>query len=119
MRNRFATSLILLVIIISSCWNTNNKKLTISEEKLVKVFYDLHAAQNIVNQSNKSTRDSLTELYTQQIFKIHQVSKEEFEKNIEVLQSSPNEFKEFYKKLETYGDTLMQHTDKKEKFKMK
>jgi len=91
---------------LSSC-KKERPSLTIGEDKLVKIFYDLHTANYIIKKAPVDMRDSLASEYTQQIFANHNTTKEEFEKNLELLQKHPEFYVSFYKKLEGYSDSLM------------
>ena len=82
--------------------------LTVSEDKMIKIFYDLHTANYIIKKAPVDTRDSLAQQYTDQIFANHNVTKDEFEKNLKLLQKYPEYFSSFYKKLQVYSDSLMQ-----------
>ena len=93
------------IFILFSCNNTKSE-LTIPEDKLLKVFFDIYAADHIINEAPKDTRDSLKKLYTTQIFNIHQISKSEFEANLSQLKNAPKKFKKFYDKLDKYGEKL-------------
>jgi len=96
-----------LILISSSIACTDSKvKLTIPEDKLIKVFFDLYAADNAIKESPKEKRDSLKEEYTKQIFQIHHINQNEFEKNLNQLQKNPERFKKFYDKLDKYVEEL-------------
>ena len=96
--------------LLSSLFSCQNKKdkLTIPEKKLIKVFFDIHSAEYIINRAPANEKDSLSEMYMSQIFRIHKITKKEFEKNISILRSHPENFKNFYEKLNSYGDTLLE-----------
>jgi len=104
-----------IMSIMSGCEN-DKPHLTVPEDKMIKIFYDLHTANYIVKKAPVDIRDSLSREYTGQIFENHNVSKEEFEKNLKILEKHPDYFVSFYKKLEKYSDSLMQkiHNQKPE-----
>lgn len=94
-------------MMFSSC-SKNKNKLTIPEDKLIQIFFDIHAAENIVSRAAKEEKDSLSKLYTQQIFDIHKIDKKEFEKNLNILKRNPENFKKFYEKLDKYGTKTLE-----------
>jgi hypothetical protein len=99
--------LLAIIFFLVSCGNDKAES-TIPKDKLIKIFFDLHAAENIINRASANERDSLTMLYRDQIFKIYNVDKKEFEKKLKALQSNPEEFKNFYTELNKYGDQLLE-----------
>ena len=110
MKNRYlyiSISFIFLIGFTSSCMN-KEKNLTISEDKLIQIFFDIHAAENIISRASKETKDSLSIVYTQQIFDIYKIEKNEFEKNLNILKSNPEKFKSFYDKLDKYGNKTLE-----------
>lgn len=100
------TKIVLFTILALFSCNNTDTKLTIPEDKLLKVFYDIYAADYVIKEAPKDTRDSLKEVYTNQIFKIHDISKSEFEANLSQLKNNPQRFKKFYDKLDKYGEKL-------------
>jgi len=99
-------SLYFLIILFVSACSGNDGQLTIPEDKLIKVFFDLYAADQAVKEAPKEQRDSLKEVYTKQVFQIHHVSQQQFKQNLNQLQKNPERFKKFYDKLDKYGDEM-------------
>ena len=113
--------LIILLLLFSntlfiSC-KKENPKLTIPEEKLIQIFFDIHSAEYIVNRASSDDKDSLTNVYMNQIFTIYKIDKIEFEKNLKLLQDNPDYFKKFYEKLDDYGEKMMDEQKEKTKDK--
>ncbi len=104
---------ILFYFVIFSCSNKESK-LTIPEDKMLKVLFDLYVADNAIKEAPKDIRDSLKSLYTEQIFSIHKLSDEEFEQNLSNLQKYPQKFKKFYDKLDKYAEDLSKEKISKE-----
>ncbi len=96
-----------LIVFLSSCGN-KKVELTIPEDKLIKIFFDLHSAEYIINRASVNEKDSLVIIYRDQIFKLHNVDKREFEKNLKIIQANPQYFKDFYEKVNKYGDKLLE-----------
>lgn len=110
-------SVFILIIFSFSC-SKKKPQLTIDEEKLIQVFFDMHAADYIINRAPTNEKDSLSNVYQDQIFKIHHIDRNEFQENLKILESHPRYFKEFYEKLNIYADSLLKHHNiqtKKEK----
>ncbi len=94
------------LILLLSC-RRDNTKLTISEDKFIKIVFDIYAADNAIKEAPKEKRDSLNQLYTKQIFQIYNISQKEFEKNLNKLKNNPEKFKKFYDKLDKYAEELV------------
>ena len=78
---------------------------------MVKILVDIHIGEAASLQADISQRDSLKELYYDQIFEIHKVSKEVYEEDIELLKRDA-------KKLTTiYDKVIEQLKEKKAKVK--
>ena len=112
MRNRknilFSIKFIIIILLFFISCKKEKPALTIPEDKLIKVFHDLHTAKYIINKAPVDIKDSLTQVYTAQIFTNHKVDKREFEKNLQLLQKYPKYYSRFYDKLNHYSDSLMQ-----------
>ena len=106
-KNIFYIFLLFSIVFLSSC-GKKKVELTIPEDKLIKIFFDLHAAENIISRASANEKDSLSIAYRDQIFKLYNVDKKEFEKNLKSLQSHPGYFKDFYEKVNKYGDKLLE-----------
>lgn len=86
--------------------NINNEQTIIPEDKLKKIFFDFHVAEYIVNRAPSVAKDSLQALYSEQIFKIHKVKKEDFLHDAKLIEKNPERFQKFYEEVENYGTEL-------------
>jgi len=109
MNNKILSTILFIIFLFNYSCENNKKELTIKEDKLVKIFFDLYAAQSIINKSPEEIKDSLKVVYTGQIFKIHSISKSEFENNVDILQNDPKKYKAFYNKLDKFGEGIMKN----------
>jgi hypothetical protein len=91
----------------------------IPEEKLKAVIFDFHSAEYIINRAPSDLKDSLRQVYQFQIFKIHEVEKQDFMHDLEILQDNPNEFFKFYEEVEKYGLDLKSRTLSELKYDVK
>jgi hypothetical protein len=92
--------------------NINNEKTIIPEDKLKEIFYDFHVAEYIVNRAPSVAKDSLKELYSEQIFKIHEVKKEDFLHDAKLIEKNPERFQKFYEEVENYGKEMKKNNSK-------
>ena len=104
--------LILLILFVLSC-KPKDDKLILSEEVLQKVVFDIHTAEFIINRTPADLKDSLNEKYLNQIMEIHQISKEDFLHDMEILKNDPERLKEFYEKTQKASEDMI--SDEKDK----
>ncbi len=68
-------------------------------EKLVEMLVDAHLIEAALLGFSDLQKDSLTAIYYQQIYEIHEVSKDSFEAEMNYLKSHPDYFGEIYEKV--------------------
>ena len=94
----FRNLLLLCLFLIFSC-QSETEKLELSEEKLVPVLADVHIIEGALLSVFPSQKDSLRELYYQQVFEIHGISEKSFEHDIELLKMNPKLMDQVYEKV--------------------
>lgn len=84
--------------------------LLLEEEKMVDVIKDIHIAEAAMQNLVDLTKDSIGEIYYQQVFEIHQVDKADFDSSMSILRKDPERLGFIYDKvlveLEEINDTL-------------
>jgi hypothetical protein len=86
--NRFIIGL--LIMGFTSCdKSSDDKSLTISEEKMVDIMMDLRIMENQIKKHHVLDRDSVTAYYKDLFFQIHDIDSASLTANIKVLQSDP------------------------------
>lgn len=73
--------------------------MTVAEEKLIEVLVDIHIAEAALQPVYEANKDSLANLYYDQIFEIHDFDRETFFKNIAILRKHPELTRDIYKKV--------------------
>jgi Domain of unknown function (DUF4296) len=58
---------------------------TISDETIAKIMLDISLAEAGTHTLTGYPKDSLSQIYYEQVFKINKISKEEYEKNIRIV----------------------------------
>lgn len=96
--NKLKIILFYFVFLILSC-GTKTEELPINEEKMVNIFMDVHVAEAVLQSLTMELKDSMAEVYYQQIYEIHQISKEDFEKTIHLLRENPLRLERLYSKV--------------------
>lgn len=81
-RNLFLT--VICAIAVSACREVPEQP-TLSDATLTRIMADLHVAEAATTGLGGYEKDSLTHVYFQQVFEIHGVSKEAYEKNIRLI----------------------------------
>ncbi|MFZ1496425.1 MAG: DUF4296 domain-containing protein [Saprospiraceae bacterium] len=71
----------------------------LSEELMVAILCDMHAAEAAINNLYGLNRDSMFGVYHEQIFTIHKVKQEDFEQSLHVWENNPKEMEKLYEKV--------------------
>lgn len=91
---------ILALITLSSCFSEPlQTKPKIPDDQLVEILKDVHIAEAAILNLPKEQRDSLALRYYSEIFRIHQVSKEDFDQSLKVLLVNPRLSEALYKRV--------------------
>ncbi len=91
-------SLILCVILAFGCSQSTFDP-PLDEKVLKEVLVDIHIMDAVLKNENGKQRDSLYDLYCDQIRKIHGISQMEFDSTIQYLKSYPEEYNRIYKEV--------------------
>jgi DNA-directed RNA polymerase subunit F len=105
-------TLYLGLLLFLSC-QTKIEGLELPEDKLVTALADAHIIEGALLSVFPSKKDSLRELYYQQIYEIHGISEQAFEHDVEFLKINPKMMDEVYEKVLKELD-LKGKEDKKE-----
>lgn len=88
-------ALILLFLPIFAC-NVGQKKLPISEKKLIQILTDVHYAEAALQDVYGVQKDSLKKVYYQEIYQLHETSEEELTKTMDILRQNPERLDKVY-----------------------
>jgi len=78
---------VLFFIILSSC--SEEKNIPLSDDKLAIVLRDVHIAETAVQHLRTADKDSLLNLYYQQVCTIHEIEREDLDSSIAILKRHP------------------------------
>lgn len=93
MRNIF----ILVTLIIGvGCGSPTLPRPELSDQELVHIIADLHMAEVAAKKVHTKQKKEYLEKYYQQVFEIHHITREEFEKNFTILQQNPDLLTKIY-----------------------
>ncbi len=71
-----------ILLVFSACWDNKTAVPDISEEKMVRIMADLSIAEAATAQMNGYGKDSLTKVFYDQVFEMHQVRADQYEQNL-------------------------------------
>ncbi|NJL75171.1 MAG: DUF4296 domain-containing protein [Saprospiraceae bacterium] len=77
------------LILLMACTNSNQNRLPIKGEKLIEVLTDAYLAEAAMQTLTERIKDSLGQIYYQQLFEIHQITKSDFDKTIQLIEKRP------------------------------
>ena len=93
--------LLVILLCLTTCFACKDEKgMTISEEKITAMMGDMLLAEAAINRVNRNESDSISALYYQQIYTIHDVDSAEFAYNLEMVSKDPNLSATIYKAVE-------------------
>ncbi len=100
---RFLLCITALTILFTNCQQAVTDSPTlipdISEEKMIDILLDTHLAEAAVQTEKTHQKDSLLYIYYQEIYRIHDITKEDFERNLEAWFNDPIKSNNMYEKI--------------------
>jgi uncharacterized protein DUF4296 len=72
---------------------------TIPQEKMINILVDVHLVEASLLGFSGEQKDSLSQLYYDQIYQIHSISKDSFLTEMSFLKQHPEHLEEVYKKV--------------------
>ena len=110
----------LLICSLAACKN-EAPSLSVPDSKMVQILVDVHIAEAAMQNLSIPTKDSLTELYYSQIFEIHNITPEQFQKDMDFIKHDPLTLERLYDRvMEVLGEeeaALHDGSEKKNKNK--
>jgi len=91
--------ILFLVLLITACGKPDAPQLSLTEEKLLDILVDVHIAEGSIQNIYGPEKDSLINLYYQQIYKIHDISEATFNENMKLIRRNPPYVEELYEKI--------------------
>lgn len=91
------------IVSFFACNSRNHIEMTIPKDKAVAIFIDINLAEQALNKVDPSKKDSLKEVFMNQISRIHDVPYVDIEYNMAALQKNPEEHRRY---LQIFQDTL-------------
>ena len=92
------TIILLLFVGFAACEQAA-ESLLIPENKLLLMLEDVHVAEAALTGLAPERKDSIARIYYDQIYTIYGVTEAEFNHDLELLKSRPEELAKVYKKL--------------------
>ncbi len=83
-------SIFCIVFLFTACTTKKyDSQLTISEKKMVAILLDLHIAEGAAGTLSGAVKDSVSQVYYQQICDIYHISQDELHQNMEIVRNDP------------------------------
>lgn len=89
------------VFVFFACGGEGTKEKPIPEEKMAEIFLDLSKAEQLADELtyNKNDKDTLLEMYRQDVFNHHNISEEEYKKQVQLYLNTPKLMEKLSKRL--------------------
>jgi hypothetical protein len=98
MKLKFLILLLCIFNFFLSC--TQEKiKLQIPDEEMIKILTDLHISEAAILSLNQRTKDSISNIYYQQIFEIHGVTDSVFYSDLKILRNNAERLEAIYQEV--------------------
>lgn len=91
-------ALLFLLTQLLSC-ESSQEDYKIEPQKMVAVISDIHIAEVALQSVSVTLKDSLADVYYNQVFEIHGVNEEDFNHDINLIRSSSKALKSYYTKV--------------------
>lgn len=82
-----------------ACGNNGAGRLPISPQQLVPLLADIHLVEGASQGYPTALKDSVLEVYYDQVFEMHAVSEMDFEKAVDYLSTNPKLAQQIYSKV--------------------
>lgn len=92
------TFLLLSLLLLSGC--KHEESLPVSQETLINVLIDVHAAEAAVTHLTGEEKDSVIHVYYSQIMEIHRMKREVFDTCVAILRRNPELTEEIYEQIQ-------------------
>lgn len=89
-----------------SCKKKVNVQLPYDEEKVINILSDIHFAKSASKIHGIETKDSMRNIYENQVFEINGITRKEYDTLIEVLESDLNMYYDIEKKVHQHLKTI-------------
>ncbi|MDF1699141.1 MAG: hypothetical protein P1U56_25025 [Saprospiraceae bacterium] len=93
---------LLAMVVLASCKQDKKVELPMEEEKVISILGDMHFAISASLIHVQEKRDSMKLIYESQVFEINEISKEEYENLIRILESDLELYYDIEKKVHNY-----------------
>jgi|GEM_PF-1934896 hypothetical protein len=107
--------LILLLFVLMACKSDKPGDLIFNEDKLIDLMIDIQLAKAAVYKYPVEERDSINDVYYDQIFSIHKITKYELEHDISRIEKFPKYYKVLLEKVSIELKVLSRNKDLEEK----
>jgi len=87
--------LLCLFLPLFAC-NVGQKRLPISDKKLIQILTDVHYAEAALQDVYGIQKDSLKKVYYQEIYQLYETSEEELTKTMDILRQDPERLDKIY-----------------------
>ncbi|MEZ5058701.1 MAG: DUF4296 domain-containing protein [Saprospiraceae bacterium] len=99
MNNRYGIFSIFFLIILSACNKQEAVELPFPREKVVAILADVHVSEAALQPLFGEVKDSISKIYYQQIYEIHDIDSEQLKALMTTLKDHPKEMEAIYEEV--------------------
>ena len=90
---KFPTIVACVLCLFFACKPSDKANLIIEEGKLIEIITDVQIAKSAIYKYPVSLRDSISQIYYDQIYEIHGIDKFQLEHDLKQLENKPTHYK--------------------------
>lgn len=95
------------MLVLAACQsNADLKNLPIPEDKLVKVISDAYIVEGAIQNYTQDLKDSLSDYYYEQLYEIHDITEEDYQKSLEIVKKYPDVLDSLYQNIADHLNEL-------------
>ena len=95
------------MIAFAACQSSGElKNLPIPKEKLVTVISDAYIVEAAIQNYTQDIKDSLSDYYYEQLYEIHDITKEDYQQSLEIVKKYPDVLDSLYQNIADHLNEL-------------
>ncbi|MCB0632566.1 MAG: DUF4296 domain-containing protein [Saprospiraceae bacterium] len=88
-----------LAIVFAGCAREEVEPIPLATDKLIDVLIDVHVAEAMMDKLTAADQDTVGKVYYRMIFREHGISKEDFDKSMDILREDPERLNAIYEQI--------------------
>jgi ribosomal protein L20A (L18A) len=87
----------LALIFVAGC--SRQEQPPLGEDKLIQALTDAHVMESALQQLSGTYKDSMRQVYFEQLLEVHEIREEDFRRSVDALARNPVKMERIYRKV--------------------